>query len=455
MGNSQRLESTSILRLLIQFSIPAFIGLLVNAIYNIVDRAFIGRIVGEQALAAITIGFPIMFVVFSGAVLIGGGGASLISLSFGEKDTEKANSIFTQSILIVLLLGIILSITGYLLLDFSLSLLTSDHQIILLAKQYLEVIYIGVIFQLMGFILTSIARAEGFPIVSMVSMLIAAVVNIILDYVFIARLGMGVQGAALATIIGQFLGFAVVAYHFWFGNSQLRFGRKYIKYEPEIIINIFKVGAPSFVITLGSGISMMILTSFLGRLGGTSSLAAMGAITSLTIFLTRPLMGLQNGIRPIIGYNYGAKNYSRVRSTIVMSNILAFAVNGIILMIVLLFPQFFLSLFIEEASETMAIAIRGMRIYTFMLPLIGINVLGAGYFQSIADSSKAFILGGLRQLFLLIPLLFILPEEFGILGVWYATPVADGLAILISMTLLIPEMRRLSNIQGHHHMTVA
>lgn len=444
MGNTNNMATKSIFSLIMSFSMPAFIALLVNSIYNIVDRVFIGHYVGENALACLTISYPIMYIVFAGAVLIGRGGSNLISLKLGENKKEEANTFFTNTIFISIVLSLVLIIIGLITLKPILSILSTDTMVTMNAEKYLRIVYIGVIFQILSFTMNSIVRSEGFPLLSMISMLVSALANIILDYFFIVILDMGVQGAALATILGQFLGFIILVKHFYNGKSNLSYQFNNILPSIETIKNILIVGSPSFIMTLGSGLAMMLLTSRLSYYGGTPAVASMGAIGSLANLFLIPTMGIQNGIQPLIGYNYGAKLFSRVRQILFTSIILGVIVSSISFIVLQLYPDFFIKLFLQEGSKSIEIAINGLRIYISMLPIISINMIASGYFQSIADPKKAFILGAMRQTFFLLPLLLLLPNWLGLKGVWISTPISDFIAISISILFLMKEYRRLN-----------
>lgn len=447
MKNTKHLGTEPIGKLLIEFSIPAIIAMVVNAIYNIVDRIFIGKYVGEQALAGLTIAFPIMIIIFAVAALIGQGGANLISIKLGEKDNKGADRVFTNTIVMAVVLGMFMIILGVLNLNILLRVLGADQEVFTNAKDYMNIIFMGVIFQLIAFNLNNMARAEGFPVIAMQSMVISGVTNIILDYVFIGLMGIGVKGAALATIIGQFIGLLILFKHFIKGESSLKIDVKHIIPDKKVVGKILSVGSPTFITTIGTSASMMVLNIYLGKYGGTPAITSMGAINSLYTLVIMPILGIQGGMKPIVGYNYGARKFTRVNETLLKAVGIGIVFSTIVFTILQLFPETFISLFLDKSSDTMHIAVNGLKVYIATLPIVCINIFGVGYFQAIANSKKAIMLGSLRQFVYLLPLLLTLPHFFNLKGVWISVPIADFMAVVTTLALLIHDIRLRKNIK--------
>lgn len=447
MKNTENLGKEPIGTLLMKFSIPAIIAMVINAIYNIVDRIFIGQIVGEQALAGLTISFPLMMMSFAIGALIGQGGANLISIRLGEQDKNRADHAYATTVLMAVSLGVIFSIVILTNLGSLLSILGAEAQVLRFGSDYMSIIAIGFVFQMLGFALNSVSRAEGFPIISMISMVIPGLMNMILDYIFIARLGMGVQGAALATIIGQFVGLVILASHFLGKKSTLNLHLKDFIPDFRVMGKIMSIGSATFVSTIGTSISMMLLNVSLGIYGGTPAVTSMGAINSLYTLFIMPIMGIQGGLQPIIGYNYGAKEYDRVKEALKKALYIGVAFSTSVFLLLQVFPHSFISLFLDQDSATLPIAVKGLRIFVVMLPLLPFNLFGVAYFQAIASSRIALTLGAMRQVIYLIPLLLILPAFSRLNGVWMATPIADSLAILTTLAFLIPGIRSLGKVK--------
>lgn len=424
-------------KLLIQYSIPAVIAMIVNAIYNIVDRIFVGKYVGENALAGLTISFPVMMLIFAFAGLIGIGGAALMSIRFGEKDIRGVSHVLGNMITMgTIITGLTLLII-FLNLDGILTLFGAKDEIIGPASSYMTIILCGFIFQMYAFTLNGAVRTEGRPILSMLSMLISAVANIILDYVFIAVFHWGVEGAAYATIIGQFIGFMTLLSFYLRGKSSLRLKAKDLIPDLKVVMAILGIGFASFVTTLGTSVSMTFINRSLSTYGGVAAITSMGAINSLFTLFIMPIMGLQQGMQPIIGYNHGARLRKRVYETLKKGILVATCFSTIVFLALELFPTFFISMFLDPTSDTIKIAAKGLKIFILMLPLLSINILGVGFFQSIAKGTTSITLGLLRQFVVLVPAVLILPTFMGLTGVWAAIPVADGLSVLITAVVLI------------------
>lgn len=442
MEKTKELGTKPIGALLAQFSIPAVIAMLVNAIYNVVDRIFIGQYAGESALASLTIAFPVMMIIFAFASLIGMGGSSLLAIRFGEKDQEGANHVFGNTISFGLIITIITLTTVFLNLDDLLTLFGASPETLGAASTYMTIILGGFIFQMVSFILNSSVRTEGQPILSMVAMMASAITNILLDYVFIAIFGMGVAGAAYATIAGQFLGLVILLSYYIRKQSSLKLQIKHLIPDLKVVTQIVTIGFATFISTIGTSIAMAFMNRQLGEYGGTSAITSMGAINSLYTFFIMPIMGITQGMQPIIGYNYGAKEQDRVNKTMIYGLAVGVIFSSIVFALLQLFPATFVGMFLEPGSDTIAVAVEGLRIFMLMLPLLSVNLMGIAYYQSTAQGRTSMILGMLRQVVFLIPLVLILPTFIGLMGVWIAVAISDGMAIAITILMLVREYRK-------------
>ncbi len=444
-NKTEMLGSKPIGKLLASYSIPAVIAMMVNAIYNVVDRIFIGQYAGEAALAGLTIVFPAMMVIFAFAGLIGQGSASLISIRLGEKKLSEANNVFSNMIFLSTLVSLTIAGLMYFNLDSVLKFFGATAEIMPHAYGYMSIILIGIVFQLTSFSLTGIVRSEGMPMLSMVSMITSALMNIALDYIFIARFGWGAQGAALATIIGQMSGFIILSQHFIRGNSQLKLQIKGFRFNFKIIGEILTVGATMFLSTVGTSVAMLALNKSLNQYGGLAAVTSMGAINSLFTIFIMPVFGLQQGMQPIIGYNHGAGLSDRVKKTLIYGMGTGIAFSSLVFVVLQYYPSVLMSMFLDPSSVTMNVAVEGLKIFTLALPIVSVNLLGTSYFQSIAAGKKALFLGASRQFLFLLPLVLILPQTYGLAGVWYATPISDVLAVIATLLLLIPSIRAYSD----------
>jgi len=442
MDKTKELGTQRIGKLLLQYSLPAVIGMIVNAIYNVVDRIFIGQFAGEDALAGLTIAFPVMMIIFAFSGLVGIGGAALLSIRLGERDERGASQVFGNT------LGLGIIVTGLTLITLLLNLepilvaFGATPDILGYADDYMRIILYGFIFQMISFTLTNTVRTEGRPMLSMIAMLMSAFANIILDYLFIGVFGWGVQGAAAATILGQFAGLALLLTFYLRGKSSLRIRIRDFIPKVKLSLKILSIGFASCIATLGVSVSMIFLNRALTEYGGTAAITSMGAINSLYTLFIMPIMGMQQGIQPIIGYNFGAKQIDRVYKTLKLGLMVAIIFSGIVFALLQIFPYMFIHLFLDPASPTVETAVAGLRIFVLMLPVLCVNLMGVAFFQSIARGASSMVFSLLRQIIFLIPAILILPQFFGLTGVWMATPVSDGLAVIVTGIALVYHYRK-------------
>ncbi len=439
-------------KLLLKFSIPAVIAMIVNAIYNIVDRIFVGKYVGENALAGLTITFPVMMLIFAFAGLIGAGGAALMSIRFGEKDIRGVSHVLGNMISMGTIITGITLLTIFLNLTGILTFFGATPEILEPASAYMKIILAGFLFQMYAFSLNGAVRTEGRPVLSMSAMMVSALTNIVLDYLFIAIFKWGVEGAAFATIIGQFTGFLFLTSFYLRGKSSIKLKLKDLVPDGKVVLAILSIGFASFVTTLGTSISMIFVNKGLSMYGGVAAITSMGAINSLFTLFIMPIMGLQQGMQPIVGYNHGAKLHKRVYETLRTVLFVAIGFSTLVFLALEIFPAIFISLFLDPSSETINVAVKGLRIVILMLPLLSINLIGVAFFQSIAKGTLSIILGVLRQFIILLPAVLILPQFIGLDGVWAATPIADGSAILITAIVLVVNYKREMKSKVHENI---
>lgn len=440
MKKTEELGKAPIGKLLLKYSAPAVVAMLVNAIYNVVDRMFIGQYVGEEALAGLTIIFPIMMLIFAFAGLIGAGAAAQISVRLGEKNIEGAKKIFGNALTLSITFVTGVLIFGQIYKVQLLEFFGGTADIMVYALPYLTIILAGFIFQIVGFLLNSTLRTEGQPLLSMVAMMSAAIINIILDYIFIVKFNWGVEGAAYATIIGQFIGFIILIQYYLRGKSLLLIGLSDLKLSTTIVRGIFTIGFASFISTAGVSIAMTFMNHSLGIYGGTAAIAALGVINSLYTLFIMPVMGIQQGMQPIVGYNYGAGQIKRSNMALKYSLGVSIVFSTVVFALLELNPEHFVGFFMQSNSAAMQTTVEGLKIFILMLPLLSVNLLGIAYLQSTEQGKSSMWLSLLRQFILLVPLLLILPKVFGLRGVWMATPIADAIAILITGIVLFKNM---------------
>jgi putative MATE family efflux protein len=442
MVSTKQLEEGKIPSLILKFSGPAVVGMVVMSIYNIVDRIFIGRAVGSIGIAGITVGFPMMLLIMAVVMLVGIGAAALISINLGEKKKDAAEHVMGNAITIFVILSLAMMVAGLVFLAPLLRLFGASPTIMPYAIGYMRIILMGTVFQVFSFGVNNFIRAEGNPQMAMYTMLIGAILNIILDPVFIFIFGLGVAGAALATILSQAVSAIWVLSYFLTGKSLLKF--KKINFIPDfdVITRILIIGTPSFVKQLATSLIVIILNNSLLYYGGDIAISAMGVIYSVITVMLMPIFGISQGIQPIIGYNYGAKKFDRVKQTLYLAILISTVIVSAGFLGVLLLPEMFIRLFSDEV-ELITIGVEGMRIFLALLPILGFQVIGANYFQAVGKPKQAIFLNLSRQVLLLIPLLIVLPRFFALRGVWLAGPVADFGASLLTAVWLVIEIRYL------------
>ncbi len=440
---AERLGKDSIPRLLIRFSVPAIIGMLAQALYNITDRIFIGMAIGTDGIAAATIAFPCMMLTLACGMLIGFGGTSLISIRLGEGRQHQAEHILGNMLVMLVLLSSAVTVFGLRFLDPLLVAFGAGESIMPLARDYLQVILYGVILQMVGFGMNAAIRGEGNPRIAMFSMLISVIINAILTPLFLFAFGWGIRGAAWATIIGQGTSALWVMYYFLGGKSLLKLKRFDLALNLRVSGQILAVGMPPFLMQVLAGLLQSIFNHQLRIHGGDIAIAAMGIIYSTLMMFLMPIFGLNHGVQPIIGYNYGARNPQRVSKALKTAMFLASLCTCCGFLVIMLLPRQIIFLFNSKDAELLAVGVRAMRLTLCMLPIIGFQVVSSGYFQAVGRPRTSAVLMLSRQLFFLFPAVIILPRFMGITGIWLSIPFSDGVAALLAGTMISLELRRL------------
>lgn len=440
---SSRLGSEEIKKLLISLSLPAMIGMIVNALYNIVDTIFVGRGVDTLAIGALTIAFPIQMLTMAFALAIGVGGAAVVSISLGKGDKEKADKVAGNAFFSAIIIGAFITILGLVFISPILTFFGATPEILPYAKDYVFVIFIGTIFYTFAVAANNLIRAEGNAKIAMFSMMIGTGLNIPLDYVYIFILNMGIKGAAIATIISQFASFIFVLAYLYSGKSALKVKLHHLKPDINILKEIFAIGLSAFANQMAGSVVGIVLNNSLKIYGTNLDIAILGTVNKIIMFLYMPLFGIVHGMQPIVGFNYGAKKMDRVKETIKLSLIgtTFMAVCGF------LFSQIFATLIMSAFSKDTQFIQNGasiMKIVVFMVPVIGVQVVGATLFQCIGKAIPSLILSLLRQVLLLIPLVIILPKYIGIAGIWKSFPIADLGSTIFTATLMINEMKKIT-----------
>jgi putative MATE family efflux protein len=420
-------------KLLVKFSVPAIIGMVVNALYNVVDRIFIGNSphLGTNGIAGITIGFPIMIILLAIGVLFGIGGATLFSMKLGEKKPEEAENALGNTFTMLVISGILFTIIGQIFLKSLLSAFGASEIVLPYATEYMRIIFFGSAFQILSMGMNNFIRADGNPKIAMLTMFLGAGINIALDPLFIYVFKMGMTGAALATILSQLISTIWVIQYFLGNRSKNKLKAKYMKPNVHIIIKITTLGLPGFLMQLANSLLNAILNKNLMIYGGDVAITAMGVINSIQTILLMPIIGLNQGVQPIISFNFGAKKYNRVKTAAKLAIITSTIIVVVGFIIVRIFPTAMIAFFNKDA-ELLKFGKYALLTWFLFLPVIGFQIIAANFFQAIGRSKSAMFLTLTRQVILLIPALIIFPKIWGINGLLHAAPFADFLSALLT-----------------------
>lgn len=445
----KELAERSLWPLILKYSLPAIIGMLVNALYNVVDRFYIGRIpnIGADALSGLGVTFPIICAVLAFTLLIGIGGASCISIRLGKKDREGAEEVLGNVLSSAAAVSVMLSAAGILFADNALRFFGASDVTIVYASPYLKTYFTGTFFFVTGVAVNHSLRGSGSPYVSATTQVLGAVLNVILDPVFIFVFDMGVEGAAIATVISQAASFCWVMANAFSKKNTVKLRVKYLRPRLRILLRIASIGISPFLLQLAASAVNIVANHALKTYGGDNAIGAMTVISSVSTLFVMPLFGLNQGLQPILGYNYGAENYGRVKHALRHQMTLATAHLTLCYAVVMLAPSALVEFFIlksRESENLIQLATTGLPIFMLVLPLLGFQIPATNYFQSIGKAGVAIVVTLLRQVILLIPLYILLPRFFGMRGIWYAAPVSDSIAFLISAAVMAFERRRLA-----------
>ena len=422
--------------------------MVVNALYNIVDRMFIGNIpdIGSLAITGVGITMPIMTIVLAFGMLIGIGTTANISLNLGKGNRTTAEKLLGNAFTLSIIVGLAIAITGTIFANPILNLFGASENTLFYAKEYIGIILLGCTFNILSFALNSTVRADGNPKMSSITMVIGCGANIILDYLFIFVLNLGVKGAALATIISQAITFFIILYYYTAGNSNLKLKIENFKLKKHLVTMTFAIGIAPFATQIATSLVQVIANNALKTYGSDLAIGAMTVISSLNIIFMMPIFGINQGCQPIIGFNYGAKKYERAKEAFKYATIAACVICIIGFVSIQCFPTQIISLFNSDPELT-TLAIKGIRIYLLMMPVVGINIVATSYYQSIGKAKISMFVSLLRQVILLIPFTIILPKFIGLDGVWAAGACADSLSVIITLILLKKEFKQLDKMQ--------
>ena len=440
MENQEALRHEKIWILLFRYSIPAIIAMMVTSLYNVVDRAFIGSMegIGSIAIAGLGVTMPVFTLIIAFGMLVSVGASTRLSIKLGERNREEAEKILGNALTLSIIISLI--IIGLVFLEDILFILGASKDSIFYAKDYMSVILVGSIFNLVAFSLNNAIRAEGNPKLAARTMIVGCVLNLILDPIFIFVFNLGIKGAAIATVLCQIVVFFWVIHYFIRGKSNLKLKKCNLKLNKDIVKKVFAIGMTPFAMEVAISITHMFTNNSLKVYGGDLAIGAMTALTSILLMFMMPVFGLNQGMQTIISYNYGAKQYERAKKTLILSIIVSVVILSFGFLVVQVFPEVFVGIFNKD-SDLMDIAVRGISLNLITLPIMGISIVGPVYFQCISKVKHSMFLTLLRQFILFIPLIIVLPIQFNLDGVWLAQPVADFIAMIIVLLFLKREFK--------------
>ena len=447
MNRAERLGEEKISKLLLSLSMPSILGMLAISIYNIADTIFIGRGVGTMGIAGISVSLPLLMAISTFGHAIGLGGASIISRALGANDKEKANLTLNTLVTLIVVINIVVFAIAYSNISVLLKVFGADENILPYAYEYAVWAMPGTFFLNILFVLMNVIRAEGNARFPMMSQAIAAGLNLIIDPIFIFVLDWGLMGAAFATTISQFTGMMLSIWYYSLNpKSVLKLNVKTILSLPDrkITKETMAIGASSFGRQIANSIMTIVLNNSLMYYSGTTAIAAFGIIFRLSMFIFMPLFGINQGFMPIAGFNYGANKNHRVLEVLKLANIWSTAFCILAMIVFYLFAVDLVSVFTTDV-ELIGMVSKAIRIFIIAFPVIGFQVVGSGLYQALGKAKASLFLALSRQVLFLIPLAILFPIKFGLYGVWYAFPVSDVLAAIVTFGMVLSLVRKLKN----------
>ncbi|MCL2007145.1 MAG: MATE family efflux transporter [Treponema sp.] len=453
---ADRIGTEPISRLLLRFSLPAITGMLVNALYNVVDRIFVGRWVDETALGGLTLVMPLMVISMAFSMLFGVGSANMISMRLGQGRKQEAEATLNHCVVLLAIIGAVIMCLGLFFTEDILSIMgaRSGSQSLEYAKSYFRVILFGLIFFQMGFGLSHCTRAQGFPKITMIGMILGAVMNIILDALFIIVFGWGVEGAAWATIISQFSSFIWIISFSLSKKAVVRLRLSTFRPSLQITYEIMGFGSSSFIMQASGSFVIILFNNILNRLGpvalgvsngGDIALSGWSIVSTFTMLIFMPVIGINQGAQPILGYNYGAKKFDRVRKTYILAILAATCIATFGFLMVQIFPIQLVRLFVPDGSPALlSFAPIALRIHNIMTPLCAFLVMSSNFFVVTGRPRTSITLNMLRQVIVLVPCAIIFGNVWGLWGFMASLPTTEAICILITGVFMFFEMKKLN-----------
>ena len=442
------LGTESIGKLLMQYAVPAIIAMTASSLYNMVDSIFIGHGVGTMALSALALTFPLMNLGAAFGALVGVGAATLISVKLGQKDYDTAQRVLGNVFVLNILLGLAFTVIVFPFLNPILYFFGGSDETVEYARQFMEIILLGNVVTHLYLGLNAVLRASGHPKQAMYATIATVAINTILAPIFIFMFDWGIRGAAIATVSAQVIALLWQLKQFNTANELLHFRRGIFRLKRKIVFDSLAIGMSPFLMNLAACLIVILINQGLKKYGGDLAIGAFGIVNRLVFIVVMIVMGLNQGMQPIAGYNFGAKLYDRVNKVLKLTIIYATCVTTFGFLVGMLAPNLVVGIFTSDAELT-ELSATGLRITVMFFPIIGFQMVTSNFFQSIGMAGKAIFLSLTRQMLILLPCLLILPHFFGVAGVWYSMPVSDLLASLIALVMLVYQFRKFKTAAAH------
>ena len=440
-NNPLTLGTESVKKLLLRYAIPSIVAMLSSSLYNMIDSIFIGHGVGAMAISGLAITMPIMNVIAALGTLVSVGGATLMSVKMGQGDKKSAEYILSNVLMLNVIIGLCLTAAGVIFLDDILYFFGASENTIPYAREFMHIILSGTAVTHVYLGLNDMLRASGYPGKAMGVILTAIAINCVLNPLFIFGFKWGIAGSAFATVIAQTVAMSIELVHFMRKKYFIHFERKMFGLKAHIVKGIFSIGVSPFLMNICASIVVIFINKSLMTYGGDFYVGAYGIINRVLMVFIMIVIGLNQGMQPIVGYNFGARKFDRVARALRYAIFAAVAVTTSGFLMAEIFPHLLANMFTGD-QELIDIASHGMRIVLIMFPIVGFQMVTANFFQSIGKVRKAILLSLTRQMLFLVPLLIILPRFMGTLGVWISMPIADSLATVLAVFLLTRQMKK-------------
>ncbi len=427
-------------KLLTQYAIPAIIAMTASSLYNIADSIFIGQGVGAMAIAGLALTFPLMNLAAAFGSLVGVGASTLVSVKLGQKDYEGANNVLGNVLVLNVVMGLLFSVVFLMFLDPVLYFFGASEQTLPYAKDYMRVVLYGNVVTHMYLGLNSVLRSSGFPRMAMYATLLSVVINCVLNPIFIFWLGWGIKGAAWATVISQVISLTGQLIHFSRPTQLLHFRKGIYHLRKDLVDGIFSIGLSPFLMNMCSCLIVLLINLGLKEHGGDIAIGAYGIVNRVVFLFIMIILGFNQGMQPIAGYNYGARQFDRVFEVTKQTTFCAVAVASTGFIICELFPEIVVIMFTRDEA-LIDVAVKGLRIVFAVFPIVGFQMVATNFFMSIGKSKMAIFLSLTRQMIFLIPALLILPKLIGTPGVWGSIPLADLTASIVTAIVLFRQFK--------------